>query len=228
MAITNPAPLAFHDAAQNHPRRGQRDDSRKLLLRWRRWPTPRDRGRRDGFEALDALDRHNQDWDLAVVDLFLKEGSGIRASACRAVPSPPRAHGARRRQRTSHGRDPSKRRPRPRRRWRFRQVHRTRSLLRSLPFLWRLESPPARAVATRFLASSWPWSRLQRLLMPPSITSSLPTVNFDSSEARKTTALAISEGSPKRPAGTWPTAPAIFGARPGRACRRAASRSGRG
>jgi DNA-binding NarL/FixJ family response regulator len=28
-------------------------------------------------QALDALDRHKQDWDLAVVDLFLKEGSGM-------------------------------------------------------------------------------------------------------------------------------------------------------
>ena len=44
----------------------------------------------------------------------------------------------------------------------------------------------------------------QKLLMPPSITSSLPTVNFDSSEAMKTTALAISEGSPQRPGGRGP------------------------
>jgi len=28
-------------------------------------------------EAVDALDRHGQAWDLAVVDLFLKEGSGL-------------------------------------------------------------------------------------------------------------------------------------------------------
>src|SRR6478735_7612462 len=28
-------------------------------------------------QALDALDRHDQQWDLAVVDLFLKEGSGM-------------------------------------------------------------------------------------------------------------------------------------------------------
>jgi len=28
-------------------------------------------------QALDALERHKQDWDLAVVDLFLKEGSGM-------------------------------------------------------------------------------------------------------------------------------------------------------
>ena len=40
--------------------------------------------------------------------------------------------------------------------------------------------------------------------MPPSISNSLPTVNLDSSEARKTTAFAISPGSPNRPAGTWP------------------------
>src|SRR6266851_2476289 len=43
----------------------------------------------------------------------------------------------------------------------------------------------------------------QRLLIPPSITSSLPTVKAASSEARKTTAWAISPGSPKRPAGIW-------------------------
>ena len=28
-------------------------------------------------EAIEALDRHKQEWDLAVVDLFLKEGSGL-------------------------------------------------------------------------------------------------------------------------------------------------------
>jgi len=28
-------------------------------------------------EAIEALNRHNQKWDLAVVDLFLKEGSGL-------------------------------------------------------------------------------------------------------------------------------------------------------
>jgi DNA-binding NarL/FixJ family response regulator len=28
-------------------------------------------------EAIAALDRHKQDWDLAIVDLFLKEGSGL-------------------------------------------------------------------------------------------------------------------------------------------------------
>ncbi|MDM0029701.1 response regulator [Variovorax saccharolyticus] len=28
-------------------------------------------------EAVDALDRHAQAWDLAVVDLFLKEGTGL-------------------------------------------------------------------------------------------------------------------------------------------------------
>ncbi|MGJ7512545.1 response regulator [Variovorax sp. GT1P44] len=28
-------------------------------------------------EAIEALDRHKQKWDLAVVDLFLKEGSGL-------------------------------------------------------------------------------------------------------------------------------------------------------
>ncbi|MDM0116449.1 response regulator [Variovorax sp. J22R133] len=28
-------------------------------------------------EAIEALNRHNQNWDLAVVDLFLKEGSGL-------------------------------------------------------------------------------------------------------------------------------------------------------
>ncbi len=28
-------------------------------------------------EAIAALDRHKNEWDLAVVDLFLKEGSGL-------------------------------------------------------------------------------------------------------------------------------------------------------
>jgi DNA-binding NarL/FixJ family response regulator len=28
-------------------------------------------------QAIEALDRHKQDWDLAIVDLFLKEGSGL-------------------------------------------------------------------------------------------------------------------------------------------------------
>ncbi|MDM0069596.1 response regulator [Variovorax sp. J31P207] len=28
-------------------------------------------------EAIAALDRHKQDWDLAIVDLFLKAGSGL-------------------------------------------------------------------------------------------------------------------------------------------------------
>src|SRR5690349_12207845 len=28
-------------------------------------------------EALEAFERHEQAWDLAVVDLFLKEGSGL-------------------------------------------------------------------------------------------------------------------------------------------------------
>ncbi|MDM0032877.1 response regulator transcription factor [Variovorax sp. J22P271] len=28
-------------------------------------------------QAVDALERHRQEWDLAVVDLFLKEGSGM-------------------------------------------------------------------------------------------------------------------------------------------------------
>lgn len=42
------------------------------------------------------------------------------------------------------------------------------------------------------------------MLIPPSISNSLPTVNADSSEARKTTAWAISEGVPKRPRGTCP------------------------
>ena len=28
-------------------------------------------------EAIEALGRHKPDWDLAVVDLFLKEGSGL-------------------------------------------------------------------------------------------------------------------------------------------------------
>lgn len=28
-------------------------------------------------EAVEALDRHKHKWDLAVVDLFLKEGSGL-------------------------------------------------------------------------------------------------------------------------------------------------------
>ena len=42
----------------------------------------------------------------------------------------------------------------------------------------------------------------QRVLIPPSITSSLPTVKVASSEAKKTTARAISAGSPKRPTGT--------------------------
>jgi hypothetical protein len=42
----------------------------------------------------------------------------------------------------------------------------------------------------------------KRLPTPPSINSSLPAVKADSSEARKTTARAISEGFPKRPNGT--------------------------
>jgi hypothetical protein len=45
-------------------------------------------------------------------------------------------------------------------------------------------------------------NRAQMLLMPPSMSNSLPTMNADSSDARKMTALAISEGLPKRPAGT--------------------------
>lgn len=44
---------------------------------------------------------------------------------------------------------------------------------------------------------------LQRLLMPPSMINSLPTVNADSSEAKNTTALATSLGLPKRPIGIW-------------------------
>ncbi|MDM0050370.1 response regulator [Variovorax sp. J22R115] len=28
-------------------------------------------------EAIEALDLHEQEWDLAIVDLFLKEGSGL-------------------------------------------------------------------------------------------------------------------------------------------------------
>ena len=28
-------------------------------------------------EAMEALDRHKHEWDLAVVDLFLKEGTGL-------------------------------------------------------------------------------------------------------------------------------------------------------
>ena len=28
-------------------------------------------------KAMEALDRHEQEWDLAVVDLLLKEGSGL-------------------------------------------------------------------------------------------------------------------------------------------------------
>ena len=43
-----------------------------------------------------------------------------------------------------------------------------------------------------------------RLLIPPSISNWLPTVNADSSEAKKTTALAISEEFPNLPAGTRP------------------------
>ena len=39
--------------------------------------------------------------------------------------------------------------------------------------------------------------------------SSLPTANGDSSEARKTTAFAISDGVPKRPAGTCARMPAV-------------------
>lgn len=42
----------------------------------------------------------------------------------------------------------------------------------------------------------------QMLLIPPSMSNSLPIVNADSSDARNTTAFAISEGLPKRPAGT--------------------------
>src|SRR6202030_3979181 len=44
-------------------------------------------------------------------------------------------------------------------------------------------------------------SQVQRVPTPPSIMSSPPTMNADSSEARKTIALAISPGLPKRPAG---------------------------
>jgi hypothetical protein len=47
----------------------------------------------------------------------------------------------------------------------------------------------------------------QRLLIPPSITNSLPTVNAPSSEARNTTACAISVGVPRRPSGIWPISP---------------------
>jgi len=43
---------------------------------------------------------------------------------------------------------------------------------------------------------------VQSVPMPPSIINSAPTVKPASSEARKTTALAISEGLPKRPDGT--------------------------
>lgn len=42
----------------------------------------------------------------------------------------------------------------------------------------------------------------QRLLIPPSMTSSLPTVKRDSSDAKWTNASAISRGSPKRPTGS--------------------------
>jgi hypothetical protein len=56
------------------------------------------------------------------------------------------------------------------------------------------------------LGSSYPYKSKtnQRLLIPPSTRSSLPTVNADSSGVRKTMALAISLGFPKRPAVTWP------------------------
>src|SRR6476646_1312022 len=50
----------------------------------------------------------------------------------------------------------------------------------------------------------WGVCGLQRVPIPPSIWRSLPTVNADSSEARKTIARAISLGVPKRPAGTMP------------------------
>ena len=39
--------------------------------------------------------------------------------------------------------------------------------------------------------------------MPPSITSSVPTMNADSATARYSTALAISSGVPKRLSGIW-------------------------
>jgi DNA-binding NarL/FixJ family response regulator len=39
-------------------------------------------------EALAALETHGEGWDLAVVDLFLKEGSGLTVlRACRLRPS---------------------------------------------------------------------------------------------------------------------------------------------
>lgn len=39
-------------------------------------------------EALVALEQHGEDWDLAVVDLFLKEGSGLTVlRACQNRPS---------------------------------------------------------------------------------------------------------------------------------------------
>ena len=39
-------------------------------------------------EALVALEQHGDGWDLAVVDLFLKEGSGLTAlRACQNRPS---------------------------------------------------------------------------------------------------------------------------------------------
>jgi hypothetical protein len=49
-----------------------------------------------------------------------------------------------------------------------------------------------------------PNGQTQMFPIPPSIWSSLATVNVDSSDARNTTALAISLGFPKRPAGTIP------------------------
>ena len=43
--------------------------------------------------------------------------------------------------------------------------------------------------------------------MPPSITNSLPTVKAPASDARNTTACAISAGVPRRPSGIWLTSP---------------------
>ena len=66
-----------------------------------------------------------------------------------------------------------------------------------------------------------------QLLMPPSITSSLPTVNAASSDARNTAAWAISFGSPRRPAGICRTSAAIS-ASPIPSLSWRGSRSGRG
>jgi hypothetical protein len=69
VAIPNRAPPAYHDAAQYRSHRGQRDNSRK--------PDP-DVAKlgnanvvavaQTASEALEALDRHKQEWDLGVVD----------------------------------------------------------------------------------------------------------------------------------------------------------------